>query len=289
MNDRAVIIAGDYRSFDFGAVTMRPFLEGADIFFSSWSSTALDHDKLDQMAAKQHSSVSKERVLGALKDLDVIDIQLDNYDRRFWAIRKYNSSYVFRWNRGIQLLEKHGKDYDNVLVLRPDLFFGKAVAGQLLEKFKTMNENSFVTNWMDAARIQQKTLNDTLFAVKHSKLRQAVPTLKQLWQDQLPDWHQFCYDFVITRAGFEIDALDNFESIILRPPLFEGITFSQAAKNEFIHHVKYVLFGIEKEGYVRTCNAWTKQHVDKSIRWARENSPELVAKYPVIFDPPPLL
>ena len=185
----AVLISGEYRKFDITRKTMT-FLDdpAVDVYVSTWDKTIYSSPKINLY---KEYSVNEEIIRRDLNRSAVIRID----SHRLFIEKKYNCKMINRWLAGFELIKNSGIKYDNVIIIRPDLFFVKSAAPsdlRFLEKYNT--GIAFV--W--ATSLERSKLGDILYTSSYQNISTLISqlTVDKWLNDPENDWHIWWYNFV---------------------------------------------------------------------------------------------
>lgn len=110
----AVLISGEYREFEI-AVKSWDFLKyNPDCYFSTWNTTSEFNSKLN---ININETVTEERIR---KYLPNAIVKIEDQDN-FGLIFNYEKM-IYKWMSVIKLMVDSGKQYDAVILIRPDIF-----------------------------------------------------------------------------------------------------------------------------------------------------------------------
>jgi hypothetical protein len=115
----AVLISGEYRTFDV-AVKSMSFLHqpNVDVYFSTWDRSK---QKNDILGIALDEEVTYFRIAKALGDKKLTDFCID--DHTYLADKLYNTKMIYKWHRGLEMIQRSGIEYDLIMITRPDLWF----------------------------------------------------------------------------------------------------------------------------------------------------------------------
>lgn len=275
MNKRAVVIAGDYRTFESAVDSMRPLFHGADVFVSVWATSSFYH-KINPKNVYGQSTITEDDVLRALDPIRPVRMTVEEYDPVFWRGQGYNANFLHRLRTGVTLVRKEAlsrrEKYDSVLFLRPDVFFGQNI-DRLLDPVMNLEVGDFVTVFSLPERVRKfKTLNDILFAVHYDDLDRAVPTVQGFQPHKSEDWHTFYCRYVIEENGLTVKNVEEVQLVILRPPAVPGMKWEQAVNNSHTWDDPYVIRAVNVDGVKKACRDWGKHAVIRAIQNLDETS-----------------
>jgi hypothetical protein len=184
----AVLISGEYRKLDITRKTMT-FLDDpeVDVYVSTWDKTTYVSPRINLYVEE---NITSERIL---KDLSrPATIRIDSH--KIYDNKKYNSKMIYKWKSGIQLIESSGIKYDNIFVLRPDLFFNNHFPIILSNIVQYTDNIGFA--WATANNI--KKLPDLIFTSSANNIRTLIRSISiDKWiTDKEDDWHTWWYNHV---------------------------------------------------------------------------------------------
>jgi len=199
----AVIISGEYRTFSVARKSMK-FLDNpnVDIYFSTWD-RSLFYNKRARLQVSDPVTESQIRsVIG--RDATMI-VEPSNLITE----RKYNTKMIYRWLRGFELVEQSGKEYDFVIVTRPDIIFDNTHPCNLdniLEYKNLLGMGWFSQTWVGK-------LSDIIFiaSFRNMKLLMNALTIDDWISSPEHDWHIWWYNHVM--KFFSVADIRPFESV----------------------------------------------------------------------------
>lgn len=189
----AVLISGEYRTFDACAPTMK-FLHDprVDIYFSTWDATRVE---LPLINFKFEESVTVERITKAIQKPATIVV-----DPLIQALARmrYNSKMIFRWKRGFNLIKESKIDYDYVLMVRPDLYYHPISTLNLDWITNIASDGTLASAWYKPG-----WLNDTVTCARYEVFSNLMRDLTVFeWSKaKNMDWHTWFYEFSSTRTS----------------------------------------------------------------------------------------
>jgi hypothetical protein len=202
----AILISGEYRTFPICRKTMT-FLDDprVDIYFSTWNKSIIKNERL---GLDINEDVTEERVRNDLgKEAVVLVEPVECFEERL-----YNSKMIHRWCSGFEMIRSSGKQYDYVMVMRPDLFFNVDNNFDLNSVFEIKDELRMA--WFDG---NTEFLQDNFFAASWAKMDEMFSRLSvSVWAEQVVelDWHKWWSSFV-KQTFAEVKQLSTWEAFIL--------------------------------------------------------------------------
>lgn len=263
MKKHAVIIAGDFRTFEFAAPSAYPLFESADIYVSIWNSSNFKH-RVDTSLSFNMAEMHEARVREILRPHKVVKVKMEEYNSIYWESLDLNSNFLHRLRQGVDMVKASGTEYDSVLCMRPDLFFGEI--SQLVKAVRNVSPGQFITILSSYERVNvQLTLNDTLFAVHSSDLDRAVPTV-DYYAASPDDWHHFLRKFVVETNRLDVVDVHAHQSTILRPPAWAGMKYSEALFNSNAWDNVYIYKVIDDFSVNRAIKDWGDAATTRAVR-----------------------
>lgn len=266
MTKKAVVIAGDPRTWDHSIHTARELLADADVYVSVWRQSSYVH-KVKPKTLYTHGPLHIDHVYGLLAEYNVKEVRVEDYDPRDWINRGYNANYLHRMRIGVEMVRRSGVKYDSVLFMRPDLFFEQHGMQVLAPSVANVQPGEFVTMLSSELRVEvHKTLNDFLFAVAPEDMDKAIPTVEAFQHFKGMDWHTFLRWWVVEKNKLRVVNIEAPRVVLLRPPAVANMTFEQALLNSEKWDDIYVIHCISLEGVRIACVRWGKHAVLRAIK-----------------------
>lgn len=189
----AVVISGEYRTFDYCRKTMSFLdLDMVDIYFSTWDTSVY---RIPTTKIREVHPVTEERIRAALGKSATIEIQASDLITE----RRYNSKMIWRWVRGIKMVKDSGISYDYILLLRPDIFFrhahlSQSVAEQLAGKMGV--------GWWTPSGPPGKLADNVMLAAADIMFDVIQPDMLDQWVSAPEtDWHTWWNSYVLERVN----------------------------------------------------------------------------------------
>lgn len=266
MTNRAVVIAGDFRTWEHSIHSAHELLYGADVYVSIWSKSVYWH-QVKPRILYEHEEIHIDRVYALLAQYNVKGVILEDHDLKHWQKRGYNANYLHRLRTGVDMLRKSGVKYESVLFMRPDLFFDGPGMSAFSLRASLVEPGEFVTMLSSHVRVHEhKTLNDFIFAVAPEDIDKAIPTVEAFQHFKNMDWHTFLCWWVVEKNKLKVINVEHPRIVVLRPPSREGMSFEDALKNSETWDDIYVLHCLQLEGIRSTIARWGKHAVLRAIQ-----------------------
>ena len=185
----AVLVYGEYREFD-NVVNSWKILDrlNCDFYFSTWNKSKQNNNKL---GIKREFDVTPDMILKYYPDA-VVDIinqkDIPELDEK-WG----NSVKIYyHWKNCLKLLKDSKKEYDFIVIIRPDLFltlnknytlFPIKLLSKIYKKNSLFMGGDIVTNSM---------VNDVFIFGSYDVLEKLINSSN----DFIPDIHRALFDYV---------------------------------------------------------------------------------------------
>lgn len=196
-NKIAVLISGEYRTFDI-AITTMPFLqeENVDVYFSTWNQSEQVFPELDLNIVEP---ITSARIKAALAPKVPKGISLDKHEKYDGSYR-YNTKMIDRWQRGLNLIKCSKVQYDYIVVMRPDVAFmylgrNKHFFRSLNDFHDQINPDVLYTCWNNAATT--KRLDDVILIATPGTMHACLGQLSiGEWNESANgDWHDWFWNY----------------------------------------------------------------------------------------------
>jgi hypothetical protein len=187
----AVLITGEYRTFDIAAKTMR-FLqdEKVDVYVSTWNKSFQVNKHL---GIDIEESVDLKRVQAAIHPKKLFGHCIEANLHYRLGHYKYNEPMMHRWKKGLRLILNSGVEYDAIMVVRPDLYFQLdwITHFQGFDQYDIdgMDANTLYSAWTPAP--ETRKMDDILFFGKPDVIHKTIGAVSiKEWSDSDEmDWH----------------------------------------------------------------------------------------------------
>jgi hypothetical protein len=193
-----------------------PFLDrpDVDIYFSTWNKTVYVSPKINLY---RQESVTEEIIVTDL-GFNPYRIIIDNPN--FFPDKKYNSKMINRWVTGFKMIVDSGVNYDYVIIIRPDMYYGGNVD---FNSLVDLGESLGVI-WPDSM-IEGK-LSDVVMASSFRIMKHLIGSMSPSdWiNSNVSDWHIWWHDYC--KSKVDITSLsDEFgKCVFYRCIVPDGVT-----------------------------------------------------------------
>lgn len=264
----AVLISGEYRTFGMCRKTMKLLDDPrVDIYFSTWSKTAYNVPKVNLHRVEE---VTEEIIRRDLGKAAVIEIE----SKVPFVEMRYNSRMIHRWKRGMDLIRKSGIDYDYILIMRPDLYFGDHADNE----FKTIEHFKYVLGCGWYNNEDAEFLNDVMLLSTAKKMFEMFDALS-IWEWQTSpndDWHTWWYSFA-SRFFPMVKPLEHIaRCTFCRPWVKEGDLYLEVAQIQADWSDLIVLQFADRDGIETVSKYWPE---DVIVRMQQKWTDKVYDKY----------
>jgi hypothetical protein len=257
MKNIAVLISGEYRSFDSCLPTMGQLLTSThtyniDVFFCTWSESHQVHP-LDNTLSEHISNITKEKIYEKLKLYQVAGVVVLEFDTtKLW---KFNEPMCKLWEIGLKMIRETNKQYEYLVILRPDLYFHPST----LIDWDSINPTKLYSAWHhhDAPKA-----NEVVFIGKFDIVASCLPSVNE-WTQVRPeyDWHLFLFNF-IKEAGVTLEYLEPRVSVLMARPPYNLIVDYDSMLNNFEKWKKKIIdFQKNEYGLTRLIEIWGLDYI----------------------------
>lgn len=265
----AIVISGDYRTFDMCRKTMA-FIDDLDndIYFSTWNKTNL---KNSYLRIDYQEDITNEKIQNTInRDIRAITIgdppQFSN-----WVPNGVNM--IDRWYKGLQLVKQTEVCYDFIVLLRPDLFFNvNSPRGKLSIVSQQWYKHIFYCNTSPMPNSDAINLNDFIMVGSPDILNSIITQelIEDFTKDTLEipagrlNWHEWWYQrvskqFEIQRIPHDLDF-----SVLGRPQ--PNVMNWELAKLYFqVWHQSQIVEHIDSGGMENATRNWHQDEINKAV------------------------
>lgn len=122
----AVLVCGQFREFEYAVRSWDSIKSlGCDFYFSTWSKSSQKNDLLN---ISIEEDINEEKIIKHLPNAVVSILNENDYEFSCETYGNVNSSInvkknIFLWKNCMRLLKESDKQYERVILTRPDIFF----------------------------------------------------------------------------------------------------------------------------------------------------------------------
>lgn len=253
----AVLISGEYRTFGICRDTMK-FLDDprVDIYITTWDKTIYDEAKIGYHVKED---ITVEQIEADMRKPAVIDIEPCDTVKEL----RYNSKMVHKWKRGLQLIKDSNVEYDYVLMIRPDLFFTRAVnhSFNFVEKYK----DKLGFGWFHP-ETQPGFLNDIIVFSSYNLIMSLFdPLTVETWANaNNSDWHTWWYSYAIQYVPEIVEFSEMDSCNFCRPWVEQGASFSDVCQAQDDWSDLKILNIMDVVGREHMIERWAVDIVDRA-------------------------
>ena len=212
----AVIVFGVYGDFDT-AVKFWKFKDelDCDFYFSTWKKSykinnVYDHDFM--------IDVNSEMVTNFIPNATVSVEDESEFNYKRYGAKEINigitqEKIIYHWKNGIRMIKESGKQYDMIMIMRPDMvYLFNFPISNLYEcnKEKTLyNHTGGISN-----REKGPYINDTFFIGDFNVVSEFIETFDDKCSEDGNHWDTARH---ILSLGFTVEHINDIEAHLLRP------------------------------------------------------------------------
>lgn len=250
----AVLISGDYRTFDVCRQTMEIINDpSVDVYFSTWSTTTFE---LLRYGLKHTREITQSHIVSILNRPATIAVE--DYSVKY---ARYNCNMIHRWKEGINLIKQSGIKYDYVVVLRPDLFFDASDPVDLSDITRYANTPGF--NWF----VGPDSLNDTMFVSSYAHIKTIIENIDMHdWITSSNDWHCWWTKYIAGLGLTPVGMLGCHSSTIARIWVKSDSTYAEVQDAGLKWRDLVLLHHIDLHGIKPMLPHWSRDVIDNAIR-----------------------
>ena len=210
----AVIVYGMYREFDI-AVNSWKFIEDSDFdfYFSTWSKSIqkceplgydLNEDVIPEMISKHISNAV----------IDIVNEDGVKFDFNGLTPSLINSTkMIYHWKNGLKLIKESGKEYDLIVLMRPDSYIRLNDDGIKKLKECNLDDRIYGCNYIHITGINLYFLIDTFFCGTFDNISKLIDTLPNKITNNI---HTELSRNILS-LGLYVDAVSEFSNEVVRP------------------------------------------------------------------------
>lgn len=210
----AIIVYGMYREFDI-AVKSWNFIEDSDFdfYFSTWSKSI---QKCEHLGYDLNEDITPEMILKHIPNAVINIVNEDNVEFDFNGLAQElinSTKMIYHWKNGLKLIKESGKEYDLIVLMRPDSYMMLNDDGIKKLKKCSSPDRIYGCNFIQITGIENYFLIDTFFCGTSHNISKLI--------DTLPNKITFNIHTELARhilsLGLYVDAVENFNGAVVRP------------------------------------------------------------------------
>jgi hypothetical protein len=210
----AVIVYGMYREFDI-AVKSWNFIDDSDFdfYFSTWSKSI---QKCEPLGYDLNEDITPEMITKHIPNavIDIVDENNVEFDFNSLGPGLINSTkMIYHWKNGLKLIKESGKEYDLIVLMRPDSYMMLNDGGIKKLKGCNLNDRIYGCNYIHITGIKHYFLIDTFFCGTFYNMSKLIDILPSKITFNI---HTELAKYVLS-IGLYVDAVSEFGSAVVRP------------------------------------------------------------------------
>jgi hypothetical protein len=210
----AVIVYGMYREFDI-AVKSWKFLNDSDFdfYFSTWSKSI---QKCESLGYDLNEDITTEMISKHIPNavIDVVNEDDVEFDFNGLGDGLINSTkMIYHWKNGLKLIKESGKEYDLIVLMRPDSYM--TLNDDVIKKLKEcrLEDRIYGCNYIHITGIKHYFLIDTFFCGTFYNISKLIDVLPNKITFNI---HTELAKYILS-LGLYVDAVSEFNSAVIRP------------------------------------------------------------------------
>ena len=214
----AVIIYGMYREFDI-AVKSWKFLNDSDFdfYFSTWSKSI---QKCESLGYDLNEDVTSEMISKHIPNAVIDVVNEDNVEFDFNGLGPgliNSTKMIYHWKNGLKLIKESGKEYDLIVLMRPDSYMMLNDDGIKKLKECSLDDRIYGCNFIHITGLKHYFLVDTFFCGTFHNISKLIDTLPNKITFNI---HTELAKHILS-LGLYVDAVSEFNGVVVRPNVRE--------------------------------------------------------------------
>lgn len=214
----AVIIYGMYREFDI-AVKSWKFLNDSDFdfYFSTWSKSI---QKCESLGYDLNEDITSEMISKHIPNAVIDVVNEDNVEFDFNGLGPgliNSTKMIYHWKNGLKLIKESGKEYDLIVLMRPDSYMMLNDDGIKKLKECSLDDRIYGCNFIHITGLKHYFLVDTFFCGTFHNISKLIDTLPNKITFNI---HTELAKHILS-LGLYVDAVSEFNSVVVRPNVRE--------------------------------------------------------------------
>jgi len=210
----AVIVYGMYREFDI-AVKSWKFIGDSDFdfYFSTWSKSI---QKCEPLGYDLNEDVTPEMISKHIPNAVIDIVNEDNVEFDFNGLGPgliNSTKMIYHWKNGLKLTKESGKEYDLIVLMRPDSYMILDDDGIKKLKECSLDDRIYGCNFIHITGIKHYFLIDTFFCGTSHNISKLIDILPNKITFNI---HTELAKYILS-LGFFVDAVSEFNFPVVRP------------------------------------------------------------------------
>ena len=221
----AVLLTGELREFELAQRSWGPLRDlNADFYVSTWD---ISIQKNDYFEIDLVEEVTTEKIKKYLPDAKISILNQENFipgcrDTEIWAINI--NKLIFHWKNCLELVKKSDKNYDTLILMRPDVFF-------LIDDSKTFlncnnNKAIYGTKHITITGLNKEAVNfekninyfdyfvfDIFFMGNYDVMKNFIEMCPNNLDKRV---HHKLGEHILS-LGYYVEIINNFKAVVVRP------------------------------------------------------------------------
>jgi hypothetical protein len=214
----AIIVYGMYREFDI-AVKSWKFLNDSDFdfYFSTWSKSI---QKCESLGYDLNEDITSEMISKHIPNAVIDVVNEDNVEFDFNGLGPgliNSTKMIYHWKNGLKLIKESGKEYDLIVLMRPDSYMMLNDDGIKKLKECSLDDRIYGCNFIHITGLKHYFLVDTFFCGTFHNISKLIDTLPNKITFNI---HTELAKHILS-LGLYVDAVSEFNSVVVRPNVRE--------------------------------------------------------------------
>jgi len=210
----AIIVYGMYREFDIAVKSWKFINDPAfDFYFSTWNKSI---QKCQPLGYDLNEDIVPEMISKHIPNavIDIVDENNVEFDFSGLGNGLINSTkMIYHWKNGLKLIKESGKEYDLVVLMRPDSYMMLNDDGIKKLKKCFLDDRIYGCNYIHITGPEHYFLIDTFFCGTFHNISKLIETLPNKITMNI---HTELAKHILS-LGLYVDAVSEFNSAVVRP------------------------------------------------------------------------
>lgn len=212
----AILVFGQYGEFDT-AVNFWDFKDrtDCDFYFSTWNRTSKFHEEYNSDFNRE---VSIPMITNYIPNAVVHLGDETYYNQARYGIKDYDigptqEKIIYHWKTCLNAVKMSGKQYDHILLIRPDMIYKFKFP---FDDFFNFNENNKIYNhtWGIVNGEKGPYVNDTFFFGNFETMSRMIELFDDISTEKGNHWDTASH---ILSLGITVQHIDGIDAFLLRP------------------------------------------------------------------------